>query len=104
MISPEIGSEFTTVERKAKRQRTNPTQIWTPSNTTTPVVVESRMNTIEFSNFLRENLGESLNEIRPLRYGTGYLVVAKTNRVKSELLKGLPGVKVREPKTKYNEH
>ena len=103
MISPEIGTEFKTVERSAKRQRTSPT-IWTPNNTTTPVVVESRMNTIEFSNFLRENLGESLKEIRPLRSGTGYLVFAKTNRVKNELLKGLPGMKVREPETRYNEH
>ena len=105
MISSEIGSEFTNVERKAKRQRTSPTQIWISNNTTTPVVVESRMNTIGFSKLLRENLGESLSEIRPLRAGTGNLVFAKTNHVKkSELLKGLPGVKVREPKTTYNEH
>ena len=49
-------------------------------------------------------MGESIREIRPLRSRGGYLVFPKTNRAKAELLKGLPDVKVREPKARNNEH
>ena len=49
-------------------------------------------------------MGESIREIRQFRSGGGYLVFPKTNRAKAELLKSLPDVKIREPKSGNNEH